>query len=70
MQHPLQITKQEILKRKGKFYLLLPIIVVPFLSLLLWSMGIINNTTTANQSVASKGLNLSLPEAKPTDDSN
>lgn len=70
MQHPLQITKQEILNRKGKFYLLLPIIVVPFLSLLLWSIGIINNTTTANQPVAGKGLNLSLPEAKPTDDSN
>ncbi|MGF7231950.1 hypothetical protein [Arachidicoccus sp.] len=70
MQHPLQETERAILKRKGKFFLALPIIVLPFITLLLWSMGFIGKQKTVVHSSKQDGPNLSLPQARPNADSN
>ena len=59
-QNQTEFTKQQ--KKKRIFLLLLPAVIIPFLTLLLWSLGILGS----NASIASTtgGLNTQLPDAK------
>lgn len=59
--------KQE---RQRKFFLFLPLVIVPFMTLLLWSMGIVGSDK-ANAATGEKksGFNFHLPEAKQSKDS-
>lgn len=54
-----------VVKRKRNFLLVIPILVYPFLTFLLWSIGLLKNPAAANPTVtASKGFNMQLPDAK------
>jgi len=56
--------------RKRRFYVALPILIVPFVSLLFWSLGGGGGTSVAAQpSKTVGGLNLQLPMAKLKDES-
>lgn len=57
--------------RQRKFLLVLPVLVVPFLLLLVWTLGLVGDAK-AEISTAKKyqGLNLNLPSAAPSKDSN
>ncbi len=59
-QNPIEFTKEQTKKRA--FLLLLPVFIIPFLTLLLWSVGILGS----NAAIASTmgGLNSRLPDAK------
>ena len=54
------LTEQQ--KKTKKFFLLLPFLVLPFLTLLLWSVGILGGEETRD--VTKSGLNTQLPDAK------
>lgn len=57
--------------RKRKFLLVLPVIVLPFLLLLVWTLGIAGEAkATGDKETAFRGLNLDLPNAAPSKDSN
>lgn len=59
------------MERQRKFLLLLPVVVVPFVTLLLWSLGIIGGNESKAAAVAKTGgFNFHLPEAKQAKDSN
>src|SRR5690606_38260154 len=47
-----------------KFLLVLPLLVLPFVTLAFWSLGGGKNETNASEDVAQSGLNTELPEAK------
>ncbi|HEY0055734.1 MAG TPA: conjugative transposon protein TraM [Pedobacter sp.] len=55
-------TQSPQMKRQRKFYMILPCLALPFLTLLFWSLGggNVNGTTTPSNK---KGLNLELPDA-------
>lgn len=54
--------KQE---KQKKFLLALPVLVLPFMTFLLWSVGLISNTPVkAGAIAAQKGFNTHLPDAK------
>ncbi len=48
--------------KKRKFFVMLPLIVIPFMVVLFWLLG--GGTGEKSQLVANKGLNTQLPEAK------
>jgi len=56
-------------ERKRKFLLVLPLLVFPFLTFLLWSVGLLSSGKSNAQSVgtAQHGFNMHLPDAKPKD---
>lgn len=57
--------------RKKKFLLFLPVVIVPFMTLLLWSMGIVGSGKAQAATEAKKsGFNFHLPAATQTKDSN
>ncbi|WP_018629620.1 conjugative transposon protein TraM [Niabella aurantiaca] len=57
--------------RQRKFLLVAPVLVVPFLILLLWTTGLVGNAKAETKSgTAFQGLNLNLPSAAPAKDSN
>jgi conjugative transposon TraM protein len=58
------------LLRQRKFFLALPLLVLPFMTFLLWSLGLIGTTETKAQSASLKGFNMNLPGAVPAKDSN
>lgn len=57
--------------RQRKFLMVLPVLVLPFLILLVWTLGLVGDTK-AETGAAKKyqGLNLNLPSAAPAKDSN
>lgn len=56
--------------RQRNFFLVLPILVLPFLVMLLWSLGLVGEVKASDSSqVKSVGLNLNLPSAVPSKDS-
>ncbi|MGC4233233.1 MAG: conjugative transposon protein TraM [Niabella sp.] len=56
--------------RQRKFLLIAPVLVVPFLILLLWTTGLVGNAKEASPTASLQGLNLNLPSAAPAKDSN
>jgi len=56
-------------RRQRKFLAVLPLIVLPFLTFLLWSLGLIGDTAAVAQSSDVKGFNMKLPEAVAGKDS-
>src|SRR6478752_2433826 len=56
-------------KRKQRnFLLVLPVIVLPFLTFLGWSLGLIGASDVKASAVKAKGLNMQLPDAKLKED--
>jgi uncharacterized protein YfkK (UPF0435 family) len=49
------------MEKQRKFYLILPLLVIPFLTLAFWALG---GGTTPQQQTASKGIDTTLPEAQ------
>lgn len=58
------------LLRQRKFFLMLPLLVLPFMTFLLWSLGLIGTTKSNAQAVSQNGFNMNLPGAIPAKDSN
>lgn len=58
------------LQRKRKFLMMLPVLVFPFVTLMLWSVGVIGSPKKETKQVAQKGFNMNLPGARPAKDSN
>lgn len=56
--------------RQRKFFLLLPLLVFPFMTFLLWSIGLIGTTEAKGQTPTQKGFNMNLPEPVVSKDSN
>lgn len=57
--------------RRRKFLLVLPALVLPFLLLLVWTLGIVGEAKASKKEThALQGLNLNLPSAAPAKDSN
>jgi len=50
-------------RRQRNFLLVAPLIVLPFATLLLWSVGVIGSPTDASAAGQGGGLNMNLPEA-------
>ncbi len=57
-------------ERKRKFLVMMPVMVFPFVTLLLWSLGVIGSPKDDAQKIAQKGFNMNLPGAMPSKDSN
>lgn len=56
--------------RQRKFLLVAPVLVVPFLILLLWTTGLVGSAKETSPVASLQGLNLDLPSAAPAKDSN
>lgn len=56
--------------RQRKFFLLMPLLIFPFITFLLWSIGLIGVTEAKAQTTAQKGFNMNLPEPISNKDSN
>ena len=56
--------------RQRKMLLVLPLMVLPFITLAFWAMGGGKGTADMNQSNTNAGLNLQLPNANLKDDKN
>ncbi|MFT3948146.1 MAG: conjugative transposon protein TraM [Agriterribacter sp.] len=65
-----QLTHSAKFLRQRKFFLLLPLLVFPFMTFLLWSIGLIGTTEAKVQTPAQKGFNMNLPEPVVSKDSN
>ena len=65
-----QTTHSAKFLRQRKFLMLLPLLVVPFMTFLLWSLGLIGAAETKAQASSQKGFNMNLPGAIPAKDSN
>ena len=68
MQQPTAHSARYLQQRK--FFVMLPVLVFPFLTFLLWSIGLIGVVKTQAQTTSQKGLNPNLPGAMPAKDSN
>ena len=55
------------MKRKKKFFLVLPLLVLPFITLAFWALG---GGKVQDETKVAAGLNLSLPDAKLKDEKN
>jgi conjugative transposon TraM protein len=61
-----QVTKSQ---RQKQFLLVLPVLVLPFMTFLLWSIGLLGGTSAkAQDTTAQQGLNMRLPGAKLKED--
>lgn len=57
--------------RKQKFLMIVPLLILPFVILLLWTLGLVGEVKEKKTGqTAFKGLNLNLPSAAPAKDSN
>lgn len=56
--------------RKRKFLLVIPILVYPFLTLMLFSLGFIGTAKAGKEQQAKRGFNINLPNPTPSKDSN
>src|SRR5690349_736541 len=54
--------------RKRRFLMVLPLLVIPFVTLIFWSLGGGQGSKAAGQNADSQGLNLSLPSARIVDE--
>ncbi|MDB5004435.1 MAG: hypothetical protein JWQ34_2660 [Mucilaginibacter sp.] len=50
------------MEKQRKFYLVIPLLVIPFLTMAFWALG--GGQTKANQPTAAKGIDMTLPEAQ------
>lgn len=50
------------MEKKRKFYLILPLLVIPFLTMAFWALG--GGKTVAAQQASAKGIDTTLPEAQ------
>src|SRR4051812_18332134 len=50
--------------KQRKFLLVLPAIALPFLTFLLWSLGIVGASNVKASAIVTNGLNMQLPDAK------
>ncbi len=57
-------------ERKRKFLLFLPVLIFPFMTLMLWAVGIIGTSHASGKEKAEIGFNLNLPNPKLGGDSN
>lgn len=57
-----QLTHSAKFLRQRKFFTMLPLLVFPFMTFLLWSIGLIGSTETKAQTTFQKGFNMNLPE--------
>lgn len=55
--------------RKRKFLLALPFVVFPFVTLMLWSVGLLGNATAKDTGSRQQGFNTNLPAPVPAKDS-
>jgi len=55
--------------QQRKFFVVLPILIFPFLTFLLWSIGLIGVIKIQGQTIAKEGFNSNLPGALPSKDS-
>lgn len=58
------------LQKQRRFLLILPLVVVPFMTLLLWSLGIVGNAKAQPAKNTKTGFNFHLPTATQAKDSN
>jgi conjugative transposon TraM protein len=65
-----QQTHSAAFLRKRKFWTVLPLLVIPFLTLLFWALGGGDDAQAASADTLVQGFNLQLPEAKTPADSN
>lgn len=56
--------------RKRKFLMVIPILVYPFLTLMLFSLGFIGTAKAGKEKKAQMGFNINLPNPTPSKDSN
>ena len=64
-----QLTHSAKFLRQRKFFTMLPLLVFPFMTFLLWSIGLIGSTETKAQTTFQKGFNMNLPEPISSKDS-
>lgn len=64
-----QLTHSAKFLRQRKFFMMLPLLVFPFMTFLLWSIGLIGSTETKAQATFQKGFNMNLPEPISNKDS-
>ncbi|MFT3749149.1 MAG: conjugative transposon protein TraM [Agriterribacter sp.] len=64
-----QLTHSTKFLRQRKFSTMLPLLVFPFMTFLLWSIGLIGSTETKAQTTSTKGFNMNLPEPISNKDS-
>lgn len=57
-------TYSEKFKKRRKFFLVIPLLVFPFITMLFWALGIGKGTQNNTGKEQQKGLNTQLPEAK------
>jgi conjugative transposon TraM protein len=67
-QRTVKMQHSEKYLRKRKFFLVLPLLTIPFLTMAFWALGGGANTAQSNQSLAESGLNLALPDASLNDE--
>ncbi|MBN8836129.1 MAG: conjugative transposon protein TraM [Sphingobacteriia bacterium] len=63
-----QQQKSQAFIRKRKMMLVMPLIVLPFITLAFWALGGGKGTESGNNIVSKQGLNLNLPDANLKDD--
>jgi conjugative transposon TraM protein len=56
------------LVKQRKFLMVLPVLVFPFVTLMLWSLGVLGSPKEEPKKVAQKGFNMNLPDARPAKD--
>lgn len=55
--------------RQRKFLMVLPVIALPFIALLLWTMGVVGGTPPAEAAASKTGINMELPRPTTNKDS-
>lgn len=71
MEKKMTDAKMQMKERQKKFFLFLPVVVIPFITLLLWSMGIVGTVgAQTNTGRQKSGFNVNLPVARQAKDSN
>jgi conjugative transposon TraM protein len=61
-------TTHNMIFRQRRFYLVLPILVIPFLTIIFWAMGGGSGVSTEVTAMPNTGLNLDLPPAQLTNE--
>lgn len=56
-------------QQQRNFFVVLPVLIFPFVTFLLWSIGIIGPVSVQGQKITKEGLNSNLPGALPSKDS-
>ncbi len=56
-------------QQQQKFFVVLPVLIFPFITFLLWSIGLIGPVNVQGQNIMKEGFNSNLPGAMPSKDS-